>query len=316
MGHNHQSRQQVRLRRLKRTMGQSASKATTEAAKRSAPRLSQAVQTQSTRSAAEAEWRRSSAAAAASSSGSASAIMGSTSGSSRSNANNINSSRSIIPEDEAFSTVPEMPPDLLQFLQDVGPLERTVDRELTSARVYDTLMKDEKAREEQAREANQRVRRKMPIMSGVAEGDDGTMTERTTNFSTRERSSDSTSSVGNSRSLGLTREDLFRLMEKMKGLEVDGPEWKRELEQEYYKGMAENAKKKPKNFDQLKDVALFENSLKYIGVPVLMKDMDGDIIGTWRHKSEDMQHSLSLKVVRERSVQFVMLNEGEYANES
>lgn len=206
--------------------------------------------------------------------------------------------------------MPEMPPDLIKFLNDAGPLQRTLDKELTSKKVYDSLVKDEHAREEQAKQANSRVRRKMPIMASfgddATEGD-GTMVERTTNFSTTDRSAVP-------KGLVVTREDLFRLSDKVKGLRVDTPEWKKMMQHEY-EGIATNASK-TKNFDQLKDMALFQNSLRYIGVPVLMKDTDGDIIGMWRHKSDDMKVSLGLKPIPERSLQFVMLNEGGVANES
>ncbi|EJK60833.1 hypothetical protein THAOC_18753, partial [Thalassiosira oceanica] len=36
-------------------------------------------------------------------------------------------------------SVPEMPDDLIKFLNDAGPLERQVDKELTSSKVYETL---------------------------------------------------------------------------------------------------------------------------------------------------------------------------------
>mmetsp|Transcript_1583 Transcript_1583/g.2942 ORF Transcript_1583/g.2942 Transcript_1583/m.2942 type:complete len:215 (-) Transcript_1583:75-719(-) len=214
--------------------------------------------------------------------------------------------------------MPEMPPDLIKFLNDAGPLQRTVDKELTSSKVYDALVKDESAREAQAKEANKRVRRKMPIMSsfdGKEDGDndagenDGTMTERTTNFSTTDLSK-----RAHTKGLGVMREDLFRLSGRVEGLKVDTPEWKKAMENEY-RGIAKGASG-TKNFDQLKDKTLFENSLRFIGVPVLMKDTEGDIIGLWRHKSDDMELGSGLVHVPERSIRFVMLNEEIVAKES
>ena len=35
--------------------------------------------------------------------------------------------------------MPEMPPELLKFLTDIGPLHKTADRSLTSPRVYYAL---------------------------------------------------------------------------------------------------------------------------------------------------------------------------------
>jgi hypothetical protein len=51
-----------------------------------------------------------------------------------------------------------------------------------------------------------------------------------------------------------------------------------------------------------------EDSLRYIGVPVLMKDTDGDIIGTWGYKVNDLRFS-GLGVAKEGSVEFVLLGE-------
>jgi len=214
--------------------------------------------------------------------------------------------------------MPEMPPDLIKFLNDAGPLQRTVDKELTSSKVYDALVKDENVREEQAKEANKRVRRRMPIMSshdGKEDGyndageNDGTMTERTTNFSTTDLSKGA-----HMKGLRVAREDLFRLSVRLDGLKVDTPDWKKVMEDEY-KGIAKGASE-TKNFDQLKDKTLFENSLRFIGVPVLMKDTEGDIIGLWRHKSDDMELGSGLVPVPERSIRFVMLSEENAAKES
>ena len=174
-------------------------------------------------------------------------------------------------------------------MNDAGPLERTIDKELTSSKVYDILVKDEKARDEQAKEANLRVRRKMPIMASFGDdpqATDGSMTERSTNFSTRDRSAIPTR-------LGITREDLFRLSDRVNGLKSEGPEWKKLMEAEYA-SIRKNGSKS-KNFEDLKDFALFENSLRYIGVTVLMIDMEGGIIGVWSKKAEEMKDRISLK---------------------
>lgn len=286
-------------------MGQAASKAT-EAVKRVAPRISQTIQTQRTRAAAEAEWKRSSA---ASTQQTGAGDYSPTRGQQHTTSADV----------DAASSMPEMPPDLIKFLNDAGPLQRTVDKERTSAKVYDTLVSDENARDEQARQANMRVRRKMPIMSSYTSSDgndvvDGTMTERTTNFSTKDRDHQST------KRLGVTREDLFQLSNVLRGCggEVGSSQWRGVVESEYEgivarKNSSELTKKNKtsttKNFDQLQDKALFENCLKYIGTPVLMIDSDGDIIGTWPQKAEEVKHSSGLKLVPENSYEFIMKSE-------
>jgi hypothetical protein len=69
----------------------------------------------------------------------------------------------------------ELPPDLLQFLKDAGPLRQTLDEEQTSPRI----LKDAKEKEQRRmRRPLQRERKTMPLM-----GDDETFTAvRNTNF--------------------------------------------------------------------------------------------------------------------------------------
>jgi hypothetical protein len=69
----------------------------------------------------------------------------------------------------------ELPPDLIQFLKDAGPLRQTLDEEQTSPRV----LKDAKEKEQRRmRRPLQRERKTMPLM-----GDDETFTAvRNTNF--------------------------------------------------------------------------------------------------------------------------------------
>jgi hypothetical protein len=208
-----------------------------------------------------------------------------------------------------------MPPDLLKVLNDAGPLRRVVDRELTSARVYDALSSPEGAgdrtREEHARLSNARVRRRMPLVKGEeGGGDDGTTTERTTNFSTVDRS------LTARRGLGVTREDYFDILSRLGGkmMEAGSPVWKGAVDDEYERITAkddEKLSKRSRTFDELRDAALFEDSLKYIGVPVIMRDGEGDIIGVWHHKADEIRHSSGLNVVSEGSVQFVMRNESD-----
>jgi len=200
-----------------------------------------------------------------------------------------------------------MPADLIKFLNDAGPLERSVDKELTSTKVYDALVTDENAREEQAKKANLRVRRKMPIMAQFGDDGEGTMTERSTNFSTVDRS-------GLPVGLGVTREQLFQMSENVKELKADSPAWKEAIEAGYER--VSNNVDKSENLDQLKNMALFEDSLRYIGVPAIMKDNEDDLIGVWHFKVDELKHSSGLKLVPENSIHFAMQNEGGATKES
>ena len=282
-------------------MGQAVSKATS-AVKRAAAttRLSQQQQqAQRTRSAAEAEWKKSSA--APSTHNHSSQEYAPTRGQS-STTTAINTT----PNDDIDTSQMEMPPDLIKFLNDAGPLQRTLDKDRTSSKVYDSLLSNENERQEQAKQANTRVRKKMPIISAVKDttngDDDGTMVERSTNFSTTDRTS---RLLDETTRFGVTREDLYNINEKLKGVtNVDSDEWKKIIQDEYFKDDA-----KSKSDDQLKDLIPFENCMRYIGVPVIMKDNEGDIIGVWPSLVEDVKHSSGLKPVSEMNVGFIYKNE-------
>jgi len=297
-------------------MGQAASKAK-EAATRAAkdPRLSKAIQTQQTKAAAESQWKQTTSSSTTQeySGGEYSPTRGHNHPPTRSN-----------------EKMPEMPPDLIKFLNDAGPLQRTVDKELTSTKVYDALVTDETTREEHTKQANLRVRRRMPIVSykdhddliknderrnsKILEEDvvdDGTMTTRTTNFSTRDRSK-------NVVDFGLDRMEMFRLALKLKELKVNSAEWKEEVESEFKQIRRKkilSSKGDMKDFGQLKDFALFENAMQFIGVPVLMKDAEDDIIGVKSGKVEDLKFS-GMKEVPEEKVIFVMKAEGKKESNS
>eukprot|EP00970_Alexandrium_tamarense_P006925 scaffold1211_cov195-Alexandrium_tamarense.AAC.35 len=278
--------------------------------------------------------------------------------------------------------MPEMPPDLIKFLTNAGPLKRSIDKERTSPKVYDSLVVEDDSKagdtavdgagggssgnneesttinaneeKEQMKQANLRVRRRMPIMGGGGgedsinkdtasvksggkedntllqqqqqqlhqtnnESDDGTMTTRTTNFSTTDRSH---IYMG----FGLGRRDLFEVSKKLSTLQQYGTvgvggesldqskEWKELVKNEFHSLIAKDvdlpqssmAGRTEEQLDQ--DLKLMEDSLRYIGVPVLMKDTDGDIIGTWGYKVNDLRFS-GLGVAKEGSVEFVLLGE-------
>lgn len=206
--------------------------------------------------------------------------------------------------------------DLIKFLQTSGPLHRTIDKELTSPKVYESLMQDENARDEQAKKANARVRRRMPIIGGDAVSDvggidDGSMTVRTTNFSITDRA---TVLEG----FGLNRRALFDLALKLDAMKDNDNLWKIFVREEFNLLVSKEIdlptlSSVGKSEAQLEnDLAFFENTMRYIGVPVLMRDTDGDIVGTWSHKVEGLKFS-GLRIAREKSLQFVLLDEDKEA---
>eukprot|EP00569_Conticribra_weissflogii_P016800 CAMPEP_0171400000 /NCGR_PEP_ID=MMETSP0880-20121228/6987_1 /TAXON_ID=67004 /ORGANISM="Thalassiosira weissflogii, Strain CCMP1336" /LENGTH=362 /DNA_ID=CAMNT_0011914253 /DNA_START=19 /DNA_END=1107 /DNA_ORIENTATION=- len=287
---------------------------------------------------------------------------------------------------------PEMPPDLIKFLNDAGPLKRSIDRELTSPKVYDMLVKENNdsqknfdnarskrtgepmfvnkgdevntaIRDQQAKEANVRVRRKMPIVGGNdgeliksfksengsgSDVDDGTMVTRTTNFSTTDRSELYTG-------FRLKREDLFLLASSTEDVlsvlnapsngnedsssnefaneksakdparDINLEELKQKIRNIISQGDAEDRlqttqpqisqKKKALSTSELleimtvEDAWLLQNTLQYVSIPALMKDNDGDILGTYSDKASELNFSAGLKVVKDGAVKFALVEE-------
>ena len=132
----------------------------------------------------------------------------------------------------------EMPEDLLRFLND-NPLEKTVDRELTSPKVLDSLLVEQEQQQQEGASAatsadnkkrtpRTRTRRTMPLAESMVEDLPGdvsadiagaTGVERTTNFSTTDLDgvggSDADSDEARlDRLLRLTDRDLASLLRK------------------------------------------------------------------------------------------------------
>ena len=223
--------------------------------------------------------------------------------------------------------------DLIKFLQSTGPLERSIDKERTSPKVYESLMSDDKAQEDQAKKANERVRKRVPIMSGegrsvnasgldaviggVNAGDlknsgdeqvgvlnpeeDGTMTTRTTNFSTVDRS--------NLDSFGVSRRNLFDLSMKLQKMQSDSEEWKKIVGQEYNNLLSKEVSKSEEQTN--KELALLTDTMRYIRIPAFMRDTgdtEEEVIGIAPDRIEGLKMS-GLKLPKEKSLQLVMLDE-------
>lgn len=232
-----------------------------------------------------------------------------------------------------YDAIPVNQQDLIKFLRNTGPLERTIDRDLTSPKVYESLVADEKAKDDQAKKANERVRRRMPIMGegqanaskldavigGIGAGDakdvdgaaapddltedDGTMTTRTTNFSTVDRSN-------RIESFGVNRRTLFDISMKLNGIKSDTDEW-RNIVGDEYKILASQEVGYKSEEQMEADLVLLRDTMRYIGVPVLMRDTgdaDQDVIGIAPDRVQELKVS-GLRAAKENSLKFVMLDE-------
>ena len=131
--------------------------------------------------------------------------------------------------------------------------------------------------------------------------DDGTMTTRTTNFSTVDRS--------NMDSFGLSRQNLFDLSMKLQKVQSGSEEWKTIVGQEYNNLLSKEVSKSEEQTE--KELALLSDTMRYIRIPVFMRDTgdtEEEVIGIAPDRIEGLKMS-GLKIPKEKSLQLVMLDE-------
>jgi hypothetical protein len=157
----------------------------------------------------------------------------------------------------------EMPPELLQFLKDMPPLERTVDVELTSKR----LQKDDAVVGSIERGDRQRTIREMPLM-----GEEMDFTaRRTTNFGTSVREVDA-------EDFGCRDWQLYTMLKEKDTTDV-AAFW--------------NDIHKAQNVSdeiRLQQTELLRSAINFIELPIIMKDKsDNTFLGIWPHDLEELQ---------------------------
>ena len=165
----------------------------------------------------------------------------------------------------------EMPQDLIQFLQDMGPVERKVTK---GPRLRKHHQQEE---QEELRQLEGRQKRDMPIME-----DTRFMTSRTTNFSRRKEEEDAFAR--------LTGRELYQLLQ-------DGNK-ETNVESLVQMSNADNEEKKVYT-------KLLQNTLKYLQIPVIMKDTDDTYVGVWPDKVDDMT-KMKLKQVPDSEVRILL----------
>ena len=184
----------------------------------------------------------------------------------------------------------EMPDDLIKFLNDAGPLERKVDKELTSPKVYDSLLEEEEVRKQQQDSNRQRRRRMLPMM-GEGEGNtdvdadsiskeklDGTTVSRTTNFSTVKKEEKETE-------IRLDDDQMFQLLSKLQTGMITPDAY------------VEENKNEAMTVEQIEEnVKILQYMLENTSIPTLMQDDDKSYVGAWH--TEDRIEKLKLMGVR------------------
>lgn len=186
----------------------------------------------------------------------------------------------------------EMPDDLIKFLTDAGPLKRSIDKQLTSPKVYESLLEEEEVKKQENQQNNQRRRRIMSMVGDEEIGDldanadvdasndsrsralDGTTVSRTTNFSTATRD-------GDDNDIDITLEDieLFQLLAKLQAKSQsqsnENSTTPEQFVQSQMKSELENEKLQKDN------IALVEHMTNYTTIPILMQDTDKTFVGSW-----------------------------------
>jgi hypothetical protein len=175
----------------------------------------------------------------------------------------------------------ELPDDLIQFLNDMGPVERKERKPRLRKHQQEELDRLEEQQDEG------RQIREMPIMEDVAKF----TTSRTTNFSRRQEEED--------KFAGLTGRQLYRL------LQDDNKE----------ATIASLIQESNVDDDEKKVYSdLLQNTLKYLKIPVIMKDTDATYVGVPEDKVEDMK-KLKLTEVPESEVRILLSVEDPGENE-
>ena len=197
----------------------------------------------------------------------------------------------------------EMPDDLLKFLTDAGPLKRSIDKELTSPKVYESLLEEEEVKKQENQQKNQRRRRIMSMVGDEEIGDldasndsrsrtlDGTTVSRTTNFSTATRN-------GDDNDIDITLEDieLFQLLAKLQA-KSQSQSHSNENSTTPEQFVQSQMKSELENENLQKDnIALVEHMTNYTTIPILMQDTDKSFVGAW--SDPDSLDALKLQGVR------------------
>jgi len=167
----------------------------------------------------------------------------------------------------------EMPEDLLKFIQDVGPADKSVDREFTTSRLLKEENQDELNKVETVRTAR-RERIRMPLM----QGEDSFTTEKNTNFSSGDAST--LASTSEQHDFGLTNIQLYDFLSQ-KGANGEG-----DFIDDFHEKVASDSEERQTDYSSPKGKELKKNELQLMSqalnaleIPTLRMNEDGDILG-------------------------------------
>jgi hypothetical protein len=168
----------------------------------------------------------------------------------------------------------DMPEDLLKFIQDVGPAKQSVDREFTTNRLLEEENLGELNKAESVRTAK-RERVRMPLMQGV----DNFTTVKNTNFNVRTGSL--SASASDRHDFGLSNLQLYDFLIQKDDKGAD----ERFVGDFHEKILSDEGGQQPDNSSpkgkesKKEELELMKQTLKFLEVPTLRINSDGDILG-------------------------------------
>jgi hypothetical protein len=186
-------------------------------------------------------------------------------------------------EKQAKNAPKEMPPDLLEFLKDAGPLQIKVEKKKKSVpqiqsksqpqlAVQDLQVVEQKTGKNV--ETSPRRRELMPLAENVK----GFNTVRTTSFSYRQDTQDAKDfGVGDV----LDIYDLVVRKHTMPSID--------EAVESFYKDRVKDRDTEWTDAETERHRELLRQTLKYVEVPVVMKDTDDSYVGAWPERVEMLQ---------------------------
>lgn len=188
-------------------------------------------------------------------------------------------------DDETMSKgPPDMPKDLLKFIQDVGPAKQSLDKDFTSPRLLAKGNESELKKTESERKVT-RERIKMPLMGE----DDSFTTTRNINFS-RVSTQD-----GDAKDFGLSNVQLYQLL-KRKDNEIDSF---------YGSIMSEENVSLWSEQEKAQHQQLLKDAWKAIDIPVLRRDTKGNFLGLYA-KDVPGTEVMSIQPIPETKVKLVL----------
>jgi hypothetical protein len=192
------------------------------------------------------------------------------------NNNNEQQSQSSSSSSSPTEINTDMPPDLLKFIQDVGPAKQTIDKDYTSSRLLENKEELENVMKSQSSSSTSRRRQRMqmPLM-----GDDETFTtEKNTNFARTTLNVDDDTASNDPSLFGLDHLGLYELL-----LTKDTTTTTTSID-DFYDNVTKDEEERRQGWsenDRHRHKERLRQALNVLDLPVLLLDNDHNILGLY-----------------------------------